>query len=148
MSTKSFISIIIGSLCLLFLSPCYAEIYKWIDEKGQVNYSDQPGNAEAEQVTIRKNETTTPRTIKKPDANSSNADNKNISEDPVKTEPAKISTKERRRLCSQAKSDMAAITSRGRMREINKEGEYIYLSEQQRQQRLSAARKKQSEFCR
>ena len=58
------------------------------------------------------------------------------------------SKKEKRKLCNEAKSDLAAINSRGRMREINEKGEYVYLTEQQRQQRISAAKKKQREFCR
>ncbi len=149
MSTKTlFTHIITASLCLLFQASSYAAVYKWLDEKGQVHYSDHPGNTGAEQVTIRKNETTKPRIIKKPEADDDNADDKNTAKNPVKLEPPKISIKERRKLCNEAKNDIAAISSRGRMREINKKGEYIYLSEQQRQQRLSAARKKQNKFCR
>lgn len=63
----------------------------------------------------------------------------------VEVEPSR---KEKNRLCKEAKTDIAAINSRGRMREVNSKGEYIYLSEQERQQRLSAAKKKQKEFCR
>jgi hypothetical protein len=149
MPTKAFISSILTlSLCLFLQSTAYAEVYKWVDEKGQVNYSDHPGNTEAEQVTIRDNETTKPRIIKKAEADENNSKDKNTAEESVKLEPPKISKKERRRLCNEAKNDIAAISSRGRMREINKKGEYIYLSEQQRQQRLSTARKKQAKFCR
>jgi len=147
MVTKTLLtSIITLTLCLLFQTSSYAEVYKWMDENGQVHYGDHPGNTTAEQVTIRKNETTKPRIVKKSEKD--NADDKKTTVDSVKSEPAKISKKERQRLCSEAKNDIAAISSRGRMREINKKGEYIYLSEQQRQQRLSAARKKQSKYCR
>ncbi|MBE9560241.1 MAG: DUF4124 domain-containing protein, partial [Proteobacteria bacterium] len=60
-------------------------------------------------------------------------------------EPSK---KEKRKYCNEAKQDLAAINSRGRVREINEKGEYIYLSEPERQQRISDAKKKQREFCR
>jgi hypothetical protein len=152
MCTKTLInSIITTFLCLLFQASSYAEIYKWADENGQVHYGEHPGNTGAEKVSIRQNETTKPRPINKAEEDTAESDKKNsdqqaeASGELVEVPPSK---KEKRKLCNQAKSDLAAINSRGRMREINKKGEYVYLTEQQRQQRLSAARKKQGEFCR
>lgn len=152
MCTKTLISSIITVfLCLLFQTSSYAEVYKWTDENGQIHYGEHPGNTGAKKVTIRQNETTKPRPINKAEEDTAESDKKNsdqqaeASGELVEVPPSK---KEKRKLCNQAKSDMAAINSRGRMREINKKGEYVYLTEQQRQQRLSAARKKQGEFCR
>ena len=161
MTTRALISgFTTVALCLLFLSSSYAGVYKWVDENGQVNYGERPVGTGAEQITIRKNETTKPREIKKAEGaeqenTSGNADGKapdSESTEKAGTAPAKaeeeISQKEKRRLCNEAKSDVASINSRGRMREVTSKGEYIYLSEEQRQQRLSAARKKQREYCR
>lgn len=152
MCTKTLInSIITTFLCLLFQASSYAEIYKWTDENGQVHYGEHPGNTGAEKVSIRQNETTKPRPINKAEVDTAESDKNNSSQQAeatgelVEVPPSK---KEKRKLCNQAKSDIAAINNRGRMREINKKGEYVYLTEQQRQQRLSAARKKQGEFCR
>ena len=155
MSTKTLITrIITALLCLLFQTSSFAGVYKWVDEKGQVHYGERPANADAERITIRQNETTKPRIIKKAEAEdaegktSEDESAETPATEPAKPEPPKISKKEKRQRCNEAKSDIASISSRGRMREINKKGEYAYLSEQQRQQRLSAARKKQREFCR
>lgn len=157
-TTTRISSIITLSLGLFFLSSSYAGVYKWVDENGQVHYGERPIGTNAERVTIRQNETTKPRQIKTaedesegqsavpPDAEASDGDKPEVA--PAKPEPPKISAQEKRRLCNEAKSDIATITSRGRMREITKKGDYVYLTEQQRQQRLSAARKKQREFCR
>lgn len=137
---------------LLMQASVHAEVYKWVDENGQVHYGERPGNTASERVTIRKNETTTPRTIKQTKAggeSTENADGKPgepVAEAPLV--PVEISKQEKRALCNEAKSDIAAISSRGRMREINKKGEYVYLDDKQRQNRLDAARKKQSKFCR
>jgi len=136
-------SIITASLCLFIFSPLQAGVYKWVDENGQVHYGEQPGNAGAEQVTIRQNETTKPRTIKKDDKENTGKP----AEKPAKPEPPKMSKKEKRKQCNEAKSDLAVIASRGRMREINKKGEYVYLTDPQKQQRIAAAKKKQREFC-
>ena len=149
MGKKRFISrILTASFCLFALSPLYAGVYKWVDENGQVHYGEHPGNTGAEKVTIRKNETTQPRAVKKAEEDTG-SDKKNKDQQAeaplVEVEPTK---KEKRKLCNEAKSDLAAINSRGRVREINEKGEYVYLSEPQRQQRISDAKKKQQEFCR
>ncbi len=145
-------SIITVSLSLLLQTSAIAGVYKWVDENGQVHYGAHPGNTGAERVTIRQNETTKPRTIKTDeDGKQAEGDGKNT--DPAtaeakKPEEPEIPKKEKRRMCKEAKSDIASISSRGRMREINKKGEYVYLSEKQRQKRLSTARKKQRQYCR
>jgi len=145
-------SIITVSLSLLLQTSAIAGVYKWVDENGQVHYGANPGNTGAERVTIRQNETTKPRAIKTDeDGKQTKGDGQNTDPAPAeakKPEEPKISKKEKRRMCKEATSDIATIMSRGRMREINKKGEYIYLSEKQRQKRLSAARKKQREYCR
>ncbi|MCK4676223.1 MAG: DUF4124 domain-containing protein [Gammaproteobacteria bacterium] len=138
-------SIITTSLCLFFLTPSSAGVYKWVDQDGQIHYGDQPVNPDAEKVNIRKNDTTKPRAIKNKEDNSEDKSNKQTATEPKEVE---IPQKEKNRLCNEAKSDIASITSRGRMREKNAKGEYSYLSEKQRQQRLTAAKKKQREFCR
>ncbi len=143
--------VFLASFCLFVQSPLYAEVYKWVDENGQVHYGEQPGNNGAEKITIRQNETTKPRPINKAEEDAAESGKKNTdqqAEEFGEWEEVPPSQKEKRKLCNEAKSDLAAINSRGRMREINEKGEYIYLTEQQRQQRISAAQKKQREFCR
>ncbi len=143
------ITIITASLYLLLQSTSFAGVYKWVDENGQVHYGEQPGNPDAEQVTIRQNETTKVRTAKKDEDGSDKKAEQKMKEAAVPEMVEKeIPKKEKRRLCNEAKSDIAAINSRGRMREINAKGEYIYLSEAERQQRLAAAKKKQRKYCR
>lgn len=146
---------LIASLCLLTATPSYAGIYKWTDDEGVVHYGEKPGNTSAEKIDIRQNETTKTRVpkAKKADENENpeaEGTEQTTAEPEKPAEPVEpaISKKEKARLCQEAKSDYATIISRGRLREINKKGEHIYLSEQQRQQRLAAAKKKQGEFCR
>ena len=162
MSYKSALATISLLFCLSQTS-VFAAVYKWVDENGQVHYGERPVVTGAEKVEIRQNETTKPRTIKTDEEENANADgaqkqgadNDNNKDEKTEAKPAegplieeKVPKKEKQRLCREAKSDIASISSRGRMREINSKGEYIYLSEKQRQQRLSAARKKQKKYCR
>lgn len=141
------VAIISVALGLCSLTHLHAGVYKWVDESGQVHYGSRPGNSNAETVTIRQNETTKPRAIKKPEEDE---ETEKEAEDKAKTEAEvpQISKKEKRKYCNEAKSDLKVIKSRGRLREIDEKGQYSYLSEKQRQQRISAAKKKQREFCR
>ena len=129
--------------CMMYQIPLYSGVYKWTDDSGQIHYSDQPNKPNAEEFGIRKNTTTKARAIKKDETK-----DEEVAPVAAKPEEAKIPAAEKRRLCKQAKSDISAISSRGRMREVNAKGEYIYLTEKQRQQRISTAKKKQSKYCR
>ncbi len=147
MITKS--TIITACLCLLIQTPSFAGVYKWVDENGQVHYGEQPVGTDAEKVKIRHNETTKPRAMKKAeDGTAKDGDKEKTAEVEPEMKEVPVPKKEKRKLCNEAKSDIASINSRGRMREISKDGEYTYLSEEQRQQRLAAAKKKQREYCR
>ncbi|MBE9564864.1 MAG: DUF4124 domain-containing protein [Proteobacteria bacterium] len=144
-----------AALLITLHTSSFAGIYKWVDENGQVHYGEKPVGAEAEKVTIRQNTTTKPRVNKKDeDATGEDGEENNTAEGSEDTEKApepkevEISKKEKRQLCNEARADVAAINSRGRMREISATGEYSYLSDGQKQKRLSAAKKKQSKYCR
>lgn len=146
MTNKTLItSFFAASLCLFFQTPSYAGIYKWVDQDGQIHYGDQPVNPDAEKFSIRSNDTTTPRVIKKDEKKPDDKKSEQTAAEPKEVE---LSKKEKSQLCKEATNDIASISSRGRTREINAKGEYSYLSEQQRQQRLTAAKKKQRKYCR
>jgi hypothetical protein len=142
---------------LCYQIPAYSGVYKWVDDSGQIHYSDQPDEPGAEKFTLRKNTTTKPGIENSdettegksqgPESETEKSEDETKPAEPkmVEIEPSK---QEKKRFCNQAKKDIASISSRGRMREINEKGEYIYLSEEQRQQRLSSAKKQKREFCR
>ncbi|MDT8283220.1 MAG: DUF4124 domain-containing protein [Gammaproteobacteria bacterium] len=128
--------------------PVSADIYKWVDETGQVHYGEQPAGPDAEKVKIRTNETTKPRPVNKTEKKDASAIAKEKQQAAEEKKKQALTKKDKKKYCNEASSDLAAINSRGRMREINAKGEYIYLTEAQRQQRIAAAKKKQQEFCR
>ncbi|PCI09208.1 MAG: hypothetical protein COB77_00435 [Gammaproteobacteria bacterium] len=157
MTTKiRFISIIITSLYLLFNTASHAGIYRWVDTNGQVNYSDRPEASGAKRIKVDsyKPASATPDKSKNTDDNK--PDDEATAEDIEKPPTAipsapkipEISQRDKRKYCNEAKNDIASINSRGRMREVNAKGEYIYLSESQRQQRLTKAKNQRREYCR
>ena len=155
----------IVTVALLIQTPLLADVYKWVDENGQINYSDRPQTPTAKKISKFKKQTK--KTIPQSDSDSkSDANLESESESDFETtkeekETAEkkdekaaevkkptISKKEKRRLCKEGRDDYKKISSRGRMREISKKGEYTYLSEKQRQKRLASAKKKQRKYCR
>jgi len=147
--------ILIVTIGLLVQTPLFAKVYRWVDKNGQVNYSDQVGNTAAQRMDIDESKTNKPTPTKNKETeegekvkNAEKDSTQESAEEPTKAEKPKISRKEKRRLCKEGREDYKKISSRGRMREINKKGEYTYLSEKQRQKRLTAAKKKQRKYCR
>ena len=125
-----------------------AGVYKWVDEQGQVHYGERPEGQDAEKMTIRSNETTTPREIKSDDKDADEHAEPEAEQAEKAPVEKYVPAYEKQRMCREANTDIANISSRGRMREVDSQGNYRYLTEQERQQRLSAARKKQAKFCR
>jgi len=145
---RLFSSIITAAFCLLVQLPSYAGVYKWVDDSGQVHYSEQPGNNDAEKVNIRTNETTQPRAVdqSKVDLVDADRDKKKKKQEEAK-EQEKIN-RDKRKWCNEAKQDLAEISSRGRLREMDDNtGQYVNLTEEEKQKRISAAKKKKQQFC-
>ena len=134
-------------ICIFIQTPASAGIYKWVDDEGQIHYSEHPVGNDAEKIKIRTNETTKPRKINQADKKVVEATEDAKKKAAEEKQEEVVSKKEKRQYCNEAKHDLAVIQSRGRLREINAKGEYTYLSESQRQQRITAAQKKKREFC-
>ena len=153
--TLSIKIISIITIVLLIQTPLFAKVYRWVDKNGQVNYSDQAGGTSAKRMDIDESKPSKPVPTKSTETEESakaEDQEKDVTQEsdkkPTKAEKPKISKKEKRRLCKEGREDYKKISSRGRMREISKKGEYTYLSEKQRQKRLAAAKKKQRKYCR
>ncbi len=143
---------------ICYQSQAFAGVYKWVDDSGQIHYTDQKNKPGAEKLSIRKSSTTKPEHAASNKAHETadravndETDSKEKLESQEKRPTMveiELSKSEKKRYCKEAKNAINSISNRGRMREIDAQGEYIYLTEKQRQKRLSAAKKKQREFCR
>ncbi len=151
---KTTLTSIICSSLLFFvfqsaaMAGAYIGVYKWVDKNGVVHYGQQPGSSDAEQVRVRTDETVNTRKINLDSDKDKDGGSGQAEKQPAKPAEPKISKKEKRRLCEEARHDITAINSRGRMREINEKGEYIYLPDEEKQKRLKAAQIKQRKYCR
>ena len=146
-----------AALGMLIALNASAAIYKWVDEEGKITYSDQPQGNNAVAVDIR---------VSQPAARADDTGKDNQSQasgkpktpeetparptqaEPQKNEPPKLSRKEKRARCADARKRLQAITARNRVRERDASGNTRYLSEKERQARLKQARKNIRKYCR
>ncbi len=138
----------LGMLAMLNAS---ATIYKWVDAQGKINYSDQPQSQDAVAVDIRVSQPARPANTDSKD-NQTPALGKPAEQPqqavPQKNESPKLSHKEKRARCADAKQRLQAITVRNRVRERDEKGNLRYLSEEERQARLKDAQKNIRKYCR
>lgn len=142
-------------LPLLFIAKSNAEIYKWVDAEGNVHYGQQrPSDANAEKLDIQQEPTTTFHSGKK-DAvkpnNTAQESEKKPEEEPATEEKEKPETpaekKQRLEACARAKKSLATMESIGRIRSKDAEGNYTYLSQQQKEAQMKQARDLIKKYC-
>lgn len=135
-------------LPLLFITESHAEIYKWVDAEGNVHYAQQrPSDANAEKLDIQQEPTTTFGTGKKQAVESEAAaqdGEQKPTEEPAAKEEKKVETpaekKQRLEACANARKSLATMESIGRIRSKDAEGNYSYLSQQQKEAQMKQAR--------
>lgn len=141
----------IGLIVLLAIGgPAAAGMYKWVDEQGNVQYSQQPpAGRQAE-------------SIKAPPPPSSSADEETArlkqqmeGFDERQGDRAKAAAEQqqsadveaqRKANCEMARTNLQTLTSRGQI-SIKEGDEYRRLSEEERQAKIAEAQKQVDEFC-
>ncbi len=144
---------LVGALVLL--SPVsQATIYKWVDEQGRVSFSDQPQSENAKPIDIRVHQ---PHRSKAADSknNQSRQPGKppsqqggQLPDSEAQQQAPRLSRKEKRRRCADARKRLQAITVRNRVRERDASGNLRFLTEKERQQRLKQAKTNIRKYCR
>ncbi len=135
-------------LPLLFITESNAEIYKWVDAEGNVHYAQQrPSDANAERLDIQQEPATTFRSGAKDAVKSEEATQDGTqkpAEEPTAKEEKKVETpaekKQRLEACTKARKSLATMESIGRIRSKDAEGNYTYLSQQQKEAQMKQAR--------
>jgi hypothetical protein len=134
-------------LCLPLLA--YAQIYKWVDEKGRVHYGEKPP-AGAKSSTVRKEATPpgAPPSAAKGDLSAQEADFRRRQVERQQAEEKQAEqAKQRQVQCDNAKNQLAAAESAGRHVSM-KGGERVYATDAEREASLVRMREQVSRACR
>lgn len=144
-------------LVMLASTNALAAISKWVDDQGQVHYSDQPPPPGAQVETLHSGTDNEAG----PDATSASAAPKTIAEQEADLKKAQREKKAaaekaaqkqavenaRKDSCNTAQENLRTLQSGMRMVEINANGERSYLDDNQRQQRVDKAQQDISTYC-
>jgi hypothetical protein len=150
---KSFIIATVSTVILISSNTVLAgKIYKWTDAQGNVHYgSEKPADADAEKMKVDTSTTGVETGAEALDNLKQQADDEaeRIKEEGIAEQPPvpSLPMKEVKRRCQAARQDLATIQSRGQMRERDEKGEVRYVSEEEKQRRIKAAKKQVREYC-
>ena len=134
------IYIAILCICLFSQTATAQQIYKWVDDKGKVHFSDKPVSNNSESITIKQQPsiyggetaTTSPRSTN-PDLMDKTLDAYSDRRRLKQQKQAKQEAEEARKKQHQQKCDDAreylARTEGQRIYDVNEQGEKIYLSD-------------------
>lgn len=142
-------------LPLLLITESHAEIYKWVDAEGNVHYGQQrPRDADAQKLDIQQEPTTTFHSGKKEPVKADDTPqdgDQQPAEEPAVQEEKKVETpaekKQRLEACARARKSLATMESIGRIRSKDAEGNYTYLSQQQKEAQMKQARDLIKKYC-
>lgn len=152
-------SLTLTSLYLILLTcmgSTSAAIYKWVDENGKTHYGERPVTQQAEKLDI-KTRTPVPPPVKKDAAKDGKAKEETDAKDPEKDktetapkkqEPPQITKREKRARCKAARDQLANISQYSRLKEYDKKGNLVRLTEEQRQARIKSVNKNIRKYCR
>lgn len=139
---------------LLSATPVNAELYKWVDEQGNVHYSDQPASGKT------KSETTLtipdqPATNPKPETTKSTQEQEfdfkkrqaSAAEAEAKKQKEAQEAKTKRDNCAKAKQNLSQLESIAPAYTYDEKTGRSYLNEAQRAEAKEKARKAIAEWC-
>ena len=152
-SMKNIIIATVSTVILFSSSVVVAEkIYKWTDAEGNVHYgSEKPVDAAAEKMKVDTGKTGVDRGAKALDDLKQQVDDEaeKIKEEGIPAQPPvpSLPMKEVKKRCQNARQDLAIIQSRGQLRERDEKGNTTYVSEEEKQKRIKAAKRQIKEYC-
>lgn len=132
-----------------------AGVYKWTDEDGTVHYGSQrPADASAERMKINEggntpyaDENTAKDTKKEDTKNKAEPEKKPEATAPQTPEEPKLSRKEKKAQCQQARNRLQTIETRGRVRIRDEAGNTRHMTDTERSKELAAVRADVRKYC-
>jgi len=142
--------ILLVMVALMYVQPVSAEIYKWIDAEGKTHYGDQPGK-QAQQLELD--------TTKKGHINTgeSREEKRQKLLDAMSEDRARENEEKEKRLAKQKKSERQCAWATDRLKryerasylyDLDKDGNRVAMSNEERSKRTEDLRKNISRHCR
>jgi len=128
------------------------DIYKWVDDEGNVHYEDKPVGAQSERMAIDSRRTDTARVAAQVQASTAaraqarEAKAAAAAEGPSE-EDLQAQAADRRQKCEQSRANMQRLITSRRIYREDDNGERVYLDEAEMQATRERVENEISEFC-
>lgn len=127
------------------------KIYKWVDENGQIHYSSQkPAAQQVEIVKVQKGQKVSEMASEDNQTTQKSTEEsaENVDDAAAEAQLAKTDAANMKRLCEQARKNVAALNATVRVSQIDeKTGETIRMNDDQRLQAMKTALQAIKEYC-
>lgn len=147
-SRNPLIALVLTSGLLLLHTTANADVYKWVNENNEVQYTQMQPPAGIDFVRIKTDEhpdavrTQAEAGGKGDSAAAGKADGDKAMAD-YEAEVARVSEQN----CNIAKNNLAQLNMGGHLRYRNEAGEYVTMTEEERQKRIAESNKQIEMFC-
>jgi hypothetical protein len=148
------------TLALAFGAPAHAQLYKWVDSEGKVQYSDKPppaGASREQKLNIPKNPPAAagpaaPVADGEPTSPQNAADKemdfrKRKVEEDLARQKGETEERQRQDQCINAQQRLRGLEDAGRVYTVDEKGERQYLDDEARARGIEQARQDISKFC-
>jgi hypothetical protein len=134
------------------ITPVQAQVYKWVDSTGQVQYTQMPPPEGVESARIESE----PPPVTEPSATITSPQERLQASEEQKKQQAEANTDKEMQAENERIAKQNCITARNNLEQLNRsgqiryrtgDGEVLRLSEEQRQQRIEEAQGQIKEFC-
>lgn len=144
------ICLICVTACLLLgAAPSSAELYRWVDERGQIHYSDRPAHSQPHEIGVRPPTSAGQAPDQRMDKTRRLLNAYEVERQQQREQRAKQKqqAEERRRNCLQARDNLRQYSESGSVYRLDDEGKRLYLSEQERAALVARHRQAAAEWC-
>ena len=141
--------VVLSALALSAALPAHAQMYKWVDSAGRVQYSDNPPagvNAEPVKSRVSSVQSATPSQPESA-ADKEQAFRKRQAEAEGAAKKQDQRQQESREACTSARSRLAGLEAGGRQVRFDPSGERHYLDDQQIAQEKTQAQQDAAKYC-
>ncbi len=142
------------ALSLLAVSVAQADVYRFVDSKGQVQYTDKPETLPAELLAKMKSQRTdnaaladrVAADLKARDA-AAKTQEAAAKTNAEKSRAAEVTAADKANRCTQARSQYVAVTTTGRVYTVDEKGERAYMNDAQLDQARATAKEQMDTWC-
>jgi hypothetical protein len=131
----------------------HADVYKYTDDKGHIQYTDKPQTLPAERLNVQSRRTDTVEIAKREEEEKKRADSQNKTKQQTQTQgqdqkqAAELSATDKEDRCAKARERFDNYTVSRRLYEVGENGERRYLSSEEIDTARASAKVAMDELC-